>query len=59
MTCEDDNGSARESVVERGARQIAVFLASGPIRTLARLLPPDVKRAIATVLLTAANVLRT
>jgi hypothetical protein len=58
MTCEDGEEKNGESVVEKGARQIASLLASGPMRALARLLPAGMRRAMTTVLLTAADVLR-
>ena len=59
MTCEDADERNRESMVEKAARMVSSLLASGPIRTLARLLPRDMRRALATVLLTIADVLRT
>ena len=57
MTCEDyeTNGPG---IVQKAALLIAPLLASRPIRALARLLPQDVRKAIVTVLLTVANVLR-
>ena len=57
MTCEDYEEN-RPSIVEKAAHQIASLLASRPIRALTRLLPEDARKAIATVLLTVANVLR-
>ncbi len=69
MTCEDydeRNGPGivekdernGPGIVEKAALLIAPLLASRPIRALARLLPRDVRKAIVTVLLTVANVLR-
>jgi hypothetical protein len=58
MTCEDYDETNGPSIVEKATRQIALLLASRPIRALARLLPQDVRKAIVTLLLTVANVLR-
>lgn len=58
MTCEDYEEPNGKSIVEKAARRMAPLLASGPSRTLARLLPQGVRRAIVTVLLTMADVLR-
>jgi hypothetical protein len=58
MTCEDDDERNGPGAVEKAAHQIAALLASRPIRALTRLLPQDVRKAIVTVLLTVANVLR-
>ncbi len=59
MTCEDADERTRESMVDKAARLMSSLVASGPIRKLARLLPQDMRRALATVLLTIADVLRT
>jgi len=58
MTCEDYEEPNGKSLVEKAARHIAPLLASGPSQALARLLPQGVRRAIVTVLLTVADVLR-
>ena len=58
MTCEDYDERNGPGIVEKAALLIAPLLASRPIRALARLLPQDVRKAIVTVLLTVANVLR-
>jgi hypothetical protein len=58
MTCEDGDEKDGETVVETRARQIASLLAAGPIRAVVRLLPPGVRRAVTTVLVTATNVFR-
>jgi hypothetical protein len=58
MTCEDYDERNGPSIVEKAALQIARLLASRQIRALARLLPQDVRKAIVTVLLTIADVLR-
>ncbi len=58
MTCEDYDERNEPSIVEKAALQIARLLASRQIRALARLLPQDVRKAIVTVLLTIADVLR-
>ena len=58
MTCEDYDERNEHSIVEKTARQIAPLLASRPIRALARLVPQGVRKAIVTVLLTVADVLR-
>ena len=59
MTCEDADERNRESMVDKAARLTSSLLASGPIRQLARLLPQDMRRALASVFLTMADVLRT
>ena len=58
MTCEDYDESNGSSIVEKAARRIAPLLASRPIRALSRFLPQGVRKAIVTVLLTVADVLR-
>lgn len=58
MTCEDDDERIREGLLETVARRFASLLSSGPIRMLTRFLPREMRRAMATVLLTAADVLR-
>jgi len=60
MTCEDyddRNGNGR-SIVEKAALRIAAVLDSRQIRALVRLLPQDIRKAIVTVLLTIADILR-
>jgi hypothetical protein len=58
MTCEEYDEGTNESLAEKGARQIAAVLASRSVRTLAKRLPQSMRRAMATVLLTAADVFR-
>ena len=58
MTCEDYDERNGRSIVEKAALQMAPLLASRQIRALARLLPQDVRKAIVTLLLTIADVLR-
>ena len=58
MPCEDYDEGNGPGIVEKVAFLIAPLLASRPIRTLAWLLPQDMRKAIVTILLTVANVLR-
>lgn len=58
MSCEDYEDRNGQSLLEKAARQLASLLASPPIRGLAVLLPRGMRRAIVTVLWTAADVLR-
>jgi len=58
MSCEDYEDRNGQSLVEKAARQFASVLASPPIRGLVVLLPQGMRRAIVTVLWTAADVLR-
>ena len=58
MTCEDNDEGTNESLAEKGVRQIAAVLASSSVRTLAKRLPQSMRRAMAILLLTAADVFR-
>ena len=57
MTCEDCE-ELNAGTFEKAANKVAALLASRPTRALVRLLPQDVRKAIVTILLTVANVLR-
>jgi hypothetical protein len=58
MTCEDPEEEAGGGVAEKAARLTKALLFSTPIRILARRLPRGMRRALATVFLTAVDVLR-
>jgi hypothetical protein len=58
MTCEDPEEEGGRGVAAKAARLTLAILSSTPIRMVARRLPKGMRRALATVFLTAVDVLR-
>jgi len=58
MTCEDYYEEEKNAGILEKAVQIVGLLASRPTSALARFLPEDARKALATVRLTVSSVLR-